>query len=813
MPGQETNRPSRRPFYQQLPETLRIQGGWTIITLAAILVILFYQSFFCGKGLLPSDGIFRFLPWSRITDATPSNYLLSDQYNVFIPQHQFVQQRILKGDFPLWNPHLECGIPNLASIQGALLFPLQLVLSPIDPFFACGIMAFLKLFLAGLFTILYLRRLGASPVASLVSGLVFSLSGFMVVWLGHPHVNCAMWLPLLLYFIEGQSGNLPRKGQSAGATFPLRGWVGFAVAYSFMLLGGHPPTAIHVSILVVWYFFFRLAGNNCGRRLNLTLSFLCSLLAGVLLAAPQLLPYIEYYNLSSSVQSSNALNRWETHLEIDNLVHFLFPYLSGSPVTGFEDLPRLLDIYGIENFNERTGYAGIVTILLASCAALYRRCKFSFFYLATAVFSMLIVYGMPPLPLLISKLPILNSINHSRLLMLVGFSLAVLAGLGLDTLSKLENRRRILVLVIGFWAVIGVYLFRFGDTILPNLDALDGPHRTFLLRQLPVFAGALIISIMIALRPKNKWPSFIGMICLAWTTFDLLMFAFGYNPSISRERHYPSAGVIEFLKKDSSHFRIMGFGDILGPNTAATYGLYDIRGCDFMAVKRYEELITGTAGSFFFYSFADQFPTVFPLLNVKYVIAPEPVNLDAAQFELVYSKEVAVFRYKPYLERALAVFDYRVCPNPDTILSFVGSGSFNPRDLLLLEEDPKIENTIKTPPAPETAVHIVSYQPDEIMIDASLPRPGFLLLLDTYFPGWQATANGEPTKIYRADYNFRAVSLPSGRSVVRFTYKPVSLRMGFILFLVGILLLVTAWFHRDSGRSVDSVRKCTTNGA
>ena len=250
----------------------------TIMALAAVLVVLLYQPIFCGKGLVPSDGIFEFLPWSRVTDATPSNYLLADQYKVFIPQHQFVQQRIVRGDFPLWNPHLDCGVPNLASFQGALLFPIQLALSWIDPFYACGIAAFLKLFLAGLFTILYLRRLGASHLASLLSGLVFSLSGFMIVWLGHPHVNCALWLPLMLYFIEGQFGPSFRTDQSSKAACSLRGWVGFAVAYGFMLLGGHPPTAIHVTMMVVSYFLFRLMGDDRGKRLYLVASFLGSIL-------------------------------------------------------------------------------------------------------------------------------------------------------------------------------------------------------------------------------------------------------------------------------------------------------------------------------------------------------------------------------------------------------------------------------------------------------------------------------------------------------------------------------------------------------
>jgi uncharacterized membrane protein YfhO len=95
-----------------------------------------------------------------------------------------------------------------------------------------------------------------------------------------------------------------------------------------------------------------------------------------------------------------------------------------------------------------------------------------------------------------------------------------------------------------------------------------------------------------------------------------------------------------------------------------------------------------------------------------------------------------------------------------------------------------------TPPTnTESSIRIVSYEPDDIRIDASLPRPGYLLLLDTYFPGWSAKVNGEPAPILRADYNFRAVPLPAGRCAISFSYRPSSLRLGIYLCFTGILAL------------------------
>jgi uncharacterized membrane protein YfhO len=103
----------------------------------------------------------------------------------------------------------------------------------------------------------------------------------------------------------------------------------------------------------------------------------------------------------------------------------------------------------------------------------------------------------------------------------------------------------------------------------------------------------------------------------------------------------------------------------------------------------------------------------------------------------------------------------------------------------------------------EVSVGFTSYQADEVGVKASLPRPGFLLLLDTYFPGWMATVNGQPTKIYRADYNFRAVPLPAGTSTVHFFYRPTSLRLGLALSAAGWLALVGAWFWSRKRRPVE----------
>jgi hypothetical protein len=765
--------------------------------LAAILIVLLHESLLGGKGLVPADGVLERPPWNDPTH--PRNYLLVDQSTIFIPQHQFVHQQVTRGKFPLWNPNLGCGMPNLASMQGALLFPIQLLLSPIDPFYASGPAAFLKLFLAGWFTIWYLRLLGASRAAAFLSGTVFSLCGFMIVWLGHPHVNCAMWLPLLLYFVE-KSFRFQDAAWNAFAAPILRNWIGFAVAFAFMLLGGHPPTAMHVTIAVGIYFLFRLIEFRRDQPFPRLGLLVVALVAGALLAAPQILPYLEYYRQSSSSLSSASLNRWATHLTPNSLIYFLLPQISGNPAAGFEDLAAIFRMDNIHNFNERTAYIGVLPLFLAICAVVCRRCKFARFYLLLAIGSALIVFGVPPFPFILRALPVLRDVNHVRLLLLIGFSAAVLAGLGWDGIRQMQSRQKAVGVAIGFWAVTGATLIWVWLTVKPQTQSLDGAHRLFLTHQIFVLVGGLIAIGVLVFWPKQRSRWFAQAICLGWAAGDLLWFGLGYNPAIPHDRYYPRTAAIEWLQQNASAVRIFGWGSALMPNTANVFDLSDVRGSDFMSLRRYEELITDKAGDFSFYSFASSFPQSFRLLNAKYVLSAGALPLNSDLFDLVYSREISIYRFKACLERALVVFDYQVEREPTSVLARVRSLNFDPRQAILLEEEPQLTSVSRKSVTAEVggtaSASITSYEADEVKIAASLPRPGFLLLLDTYFPGWTALVNNRATPIYQADYNFRAVSLPAGPSTIRFTYRPRSFQAGLALASASFLALVVVWFWR-----------------
>jgi uncharacterized membrane protein YfhO len=76
---------------------------------------------------------------------------------------------------------------------------------------------------------------------------------------------------------------------------------------------------------------------------------------------------------------------------------------------------------------------------------------------------------------------------------------------------------------------------------------------------------------------------------------------------------------------------------------------------------------------------------------------------------------------------------------------------------------------------------INKYEPNYIQVSVENPKDGFLVFLDCYHPGWKSTVDGRHSKIYKANYVFRAVKVPEGRHVIEFSYRPNSLKLGFLV--------------------------------
>ncbi len=98
------------------------------------------------------------------------------------------------------------------------------------------------------------------------------------------------------------------------------------------------------------------------------------------------------------------------------------------------------------------------------------------------------------------------------------------------------------------------------------------------------------------------------------------------------------------------------------------------------------------------------------------------------------------------------------------------------------------------------AAEIVTYEPERVEIETTSPRDGFLVVSDTYRPGWTALVDGSPVGIWRAQTAFRAVRVPSGKHRAVFLYRPDSLRVGAAVSVFALLVLsalpAISWLRR-----------------
>jgi len=67
---------------------------------------------------------------------------------------------------------------------------------------------------------------------------------------------------------------------------------------------------------------------------------------------------------------------------------------------------------------------------------------------------------------------------------------------------------------------------------------------------------------------------------------------------------------------------------------------------------------------------------------------------------------------------------------------------------------------------------------------------GYVVLADTFYPGWEATVDGIPAGIKAANGLFRAVFVGSGAHRVRFDYRPRALYWGAAVSAVALVACI-----------------------
>jgi Bacterial membrane protein YfhO len=121
---------------------------------------------------------------------------------------------------------------------------------------------------------------------------------------------------------------------------------------------------------------------------------------------------------------------------------------------------------------------------------------------------------------------------------------------------------------------------------------------------------------------------------------------------------------------------------------------------------------------------------------------------------------------------------------------------FDPRRTALLEVDSKeLPHLPGGEIAPGSVARITNYEPNGLRIETQAPTATVLMVSEIFYPGWEATVDGQRAPIQLADFLLRGVVLPAGQHTIEMRYVAPAARNGAIisaltLAILGALLLI-----------------------
>jgi uncharacterized membrane protein YfhO len=123
--------------------------------------------------------------------------------------------------------------------------------------------------------------------------------------------------------------------------------------------------------------------------------------------------------------------------------------------------------------------------------------------------------------------------------------------------------------------------------------------------------------------------------------------------------------------------------------------------------------------------------------------------------------------------------------------------SFDPAKTALIEESQGFRSA-----SFDTSgkVNIVQLEDTEIVLQTQSASDSFLVTSDIYYPGWEATIDGQPAALYRTNYVLRGIALPAGSHEVRFEYRSQPFYTGMVITILSLLILIL-WVFSPFPRS------------
>lgn len=712
------------------------------------------------------------------------------------------------GGFALWNPYIFGGLPFVAAMHGDIFYPVAVVLRWLMPTDVAMTLAFVvHTILCGVFTYRFLRAIGLGFWASLFGGLAYMLSGPIASYPSPGHdgkLYVSAMLPLALLLLV----RIIRDGRmwAVGA---------LAIAIGLATLSPHPQM-LQYMLLAAGSFALLMAFADLGggavpravgvRRIALSLG---GVVLGMLFGAVQYFPVAEYTAWSPRAGGKGWEHAISYSMPTEELVNTYLPQMSGL-------LENYVGHNGIHFHSEYLIVVALVLVGYAFGAPEPERRRHARFFLGLLVVSTLWALGgnTPFYRLVYAVVPGTKFFRApSMILFIVAFATSVLAALGLERALRGAYKPRLLI----GWAVVGALALlvavtggwtnvaakaasRFGD-LYEQAAANAGNVTVGAVRSL-VFV-LVTAAVLTALARGRLTARAAGIALSALLAVDGWSIARHYWRFMGpAERIYASDPAIDYIKKQPEPGRVLALA--LDPQSTAPHdpmlsgdGLMSHRvrqvlGYHGNELGRYQVLYGHSDGMA---NVAN--PRFWQLMNVRYLMVSGTQSPFPGAERLVGPVKNAagstVTLYAiPGDNPAAWVAPVMVKAPDDVVLSTL----FDPR-LDDVRRAALFDTSVavtpaqlrQLPPASTITANVTRYDPGHITVRLNAPAPegSALVVSENYYPGWQATANGKPATVGRANFVLTGVALPAGATEVDLTFRSRPYETGKVVTLVAML--------------------------
>lgn len=748
-----------------------------------------------------------------------SDHIIYSDFSDVIAQHISWKSLINgAGQFSLWDPYTFSGSPAFANPQSMFVYPLHFLfyLMPIESAF--GYTFFLHVFLSGLFMFYWIKSIKLSKDAALIAASLYMLNTTFILkihagWISmYPVI---MVIPLLFCLLQ----ILINKKHFTHAIY-------LGLAFGLVLYTSNYQLMLYAICFLFLYLLLRFwlcedlppdnSPDNCNSRgiykrtkeyFILNANLLVSIFIGILLASYQLFPVYELKSfstrqlVSSEFTSLSALN-WK------HLLTMLSPEIFGSVK---ENINLNNELW------ETCFFAGIASIYFFGLSFFHKKKKEIILMMSLALTVLLFVMNQTVQKFCFYFIPFFKYfMQPERIIPLFIFFFITLAGYGIEHFFNQEDKKKSIAFNILIYLLVAV-LVSFN---LPPFKAFF-PEQFFTVSFLPAAFLFILYNAIYHSNAKIKNnPNILKATVFILVIFELFFYGMKYIDVRKTNAVFPVTGVTEYLKNDSSVFRVLAAGRTTIPYGQAGYHKIQIvNGYNPINISRYIEFTdvirdktNALPIKWLDFTEIKRMPLL-DFLNVKYIVTNKPIN-DRHTLKLIYHENAEVLNFYAGMEK-VSLYLYKnmnslprayIVNNVKTI-----DGPSENVKKALEKFDPYITAIIEKPVPLQfkelaftedklngnekevfiRKVEIESYGNDEIKLKTSLDQKGFMVFSDLYYPGWELWDNGKRVNIFRTNYSFRGVFLDRGDHNLLFKFNPKLYTRGAIVSLIsGIFVFI-----------------------